>query len=89
MESNQAIEMFARVAVGLLIGFIAGFVEAFGSSLSKKLQTITEVLLFLVAFAFIVSSFMFGAIYGVIAIVEITIGFYLYGKAFRSEKSKS
>lgn len=81
--------MFARVVVGLLIGVVAGLVEAFGPSLSKKWQTITEALLFLVALAFIISSFMFGAIYGVIAIVEITIGFYIYGKAFRSGKVKS
>jgi NhaP-type Na+/H+ or K+/H+ antiporter len=88
MGPDQGAVMFARIVVGILIGFVAGFVEALGPSLSKKWQNISEVLLSLVGLAFVVSSFMFGAIYGVMAIAEITIGFYAYGKVFRSEKAR-
>ena len=81
--------MFAKIVVGILIGFVAGFVEGRGPSWSKRTETISEVLIFLVGLAFLVSSFMFGAIYGVMAIAEIAIGFFAYGKVFRSEKANS
>lgn len=81
--------MFAKIVVGILIGFVGGFVEARGPSWTKKSEIISEALLFLVGLAFIVSSFMFGAIYGVMAIAEITVGFYAYGKVFRVKKASS
>ena len=81
--------MFARFVVGILIGFVAGFVEALGPSLSKKWQNISEALLFLVGLAFVVSSFMFGALYGVMAIAEIAAGYYAHTKIIRSVKSES
>ncbi|MNI08400.1 hypothetical protein D3C73_614360 [compost metagenome] len=81
--------MFARIVVGLLIGVVAGFVEASGPSWSAKWQRISEALLFLVGLAYIGSSFMFGAIYGVMAIAEIAVGFYAYGNVFRSGKARS
>ena len=81
--------MFARIVVGILIGLVAGLVEALGPSWSKKWQRISEGLLFLVGLAFIGSSFMFGAIYGVIAIAEIAIGYYTYGKIFGPKKASS
>jgi len=89
MEPYQGAGMFTQIVVGILIGFIAGFCEAKGPSWSKKWQNISEVLLFVVGLAFLVSSFMFGATYGVMAIVEITIGFYAYRKVFRPEKANS
>ena len=89
MEPDQGAVMFARVVIGLLIGLVAGFVEALGPSLSKRWQNISEVLISLLGLAFVVSSFMFGVIYGVMAIAEITIGFYAYSKAFRSKKAHS
>jgi NhaP-type Na+/H+ or K+/H+ antiporter len=87
MEPDQGALMFARIVVGLLIGVVAGFVEASGPAWSAKWQRISEALLFLVGLAFIGSSFMFGAIYGVMAIAEIAVGFYAYGKVFRSKKA--
>jgi hypothetical protein len=60
-----------------------------GPSWRKKTEIISEVLLFLVGLAFLISSFMFGAVYGVMAITEIIAGFYAYGKVFRSEKVNS
>ncbi|WP_095118638.1 hypothetical protein [Pseudomonas sp. Irchel s3f10] len=81
--------MFAKIIVGILIGFVGGFVEARGPSWKKKTEIISEVLLFLVGLSFLISSFMFGVIYGVMAIVELTVGFYAYGKVFRTEKANS
>ena len=79
--------MLAKIVVGILIGFVGGFVEARGPSWRKKTEIISEVLLFLVGLGFIISSFMFGAVYGVMAIAEIAAGFYAYGKVFRSGKA--
>lgn len=87
MEPIQGAKMFAKIVVGVLIGFVGGFVEARGPSWRKKTEIISEVLLFLVGLGFIISSFMFGAVYGVMAIAEIAAGFYAYGKVFRSGKA--
>jgi hypothetical protein len=89
MEPDKGAVMFARIVVGLLIGVVAGFVEACGPSWATKWLRISEALLFLVGVAFVGSSFMFGAIYGVMAIAEIAVGFYAYGKVFRPEKASS
>jgi len=75
--------MFVKIAVGILIGFLAGFVEALGPSRSKRAQTIFEVLIFLVGLAFLASSFVVSAFYGVLAIAEIGVGFCAYGAVFR------
>lgn len=79
--------MFVKIAVGLLIGFLAGFVEALGPSWSKRAETILEVLIFLVGIAFLASSFMVSAFYGVLAIAEIGVGFCAYGALFRPRKA--
>lgn len=81
--------MFAKIVVGVLIGFVAGFVEARGRLWSKKTETVSEILLFVVGVAFIGSSFTFGVVFGVMAIAEIAAGFYAYGKVFRSIKASS
>ncbi|WLG49090.1 hypothetical protein [Pseudomonas sp. FP1742] len=81
--------MLARIVVGVLIGFVAGLVEAGKLPVSPKSLQVLEVLLFLVGGAFVVSSFMFGAIFGVMAIAEIAAGYYAYTKVFRSEKAES
>lgn len=81
--------MFARIVVGILIGIVTGFVDSLGPSWSKRWQRISGGLLFLTCLAFVVSSFMFGAVYGVMAIAEIAIGFYAYGKIFGSKKASS
>ena len=89
MEPDQGAKVFAKIVVGVLIGFVAGFVEARGRLWSKKTETVSEILLFVVGVAFIGSSFTFGAVFGVMAIAEIAAGFYAYGKVFRSIKAVS
>ena len=81
--------MFAKIVLGILIGFVGGFVEDRGPSWTKKTEIISEVLLFFVGLSFLISSFMFGVIYGVMAIVELTAGVYAYRKVFRAEKANS
>lgn len=81
--------MFARIVVGVLIGFVAGVVEAIGPSLSPKGRNISEALIFLLGLGFIISSFMFGAIYGVMAVVEIAGGYYVVTKISPVKKASS
>lgn len=79
--------MLAKIVVGILIGFVGGFVVARGPSWRKKTEIISEVLLFLIGLAFLVSSFAYGMIFGFMAIAEITAGVYAYGKVFRPKKT--
>ena len=78
--------MFMKIAVGIVIGVVAGFVEALGPSWSKRAQTVFEVLICLAGLAFLASSFMVSAFYGVLAIAEIGVGFCAYGAVFRPRK---
>ncbi|MNF62590.1 hypothetical protein D3C84_442740 [compost metagenome] len=79
--------MLARIFVGIVIGLVAGLIEAGSLSLSKRQNQIAEALIFIVGAGFIGASFMFGAIYGVMAIAEIAIGFYAFGKLFKRNKT--
>lgn len=64
--------MFARIIVGIIIGAIAGFF------LSKKsTSSVAIVFIGLIIIAFIASSFMFGAIFGLMAIGEIVVGYWI------------
>lgn len=81
--------MFARIVVGILIGLVAGFVEARVLPLSQSTQSMTQGLLVLIGLAFVVSSFMFGAIFGVMAIVEIVAGYHVSSALFNSQNAKS
>ena len=47
MEPDQGAKVFAKIVVGVLIGFVAGFVNARGQLWSKKTETVSETLLFL------------------------------------------
>lgn len=78
--------MFARIVVGVLIGLAAGLVESGRLPLAAKTLQILQVLLFVAAIAFVASSFMFGAVYGVMAIVEIAAGYFGYTKVFKTKK---
>lgn len=64
--------MFARIIVGIIIGAIAGLF------LSKKsTSSVAIVFIGLIIIAFIASSFMFGAIFGLMAIGEIVVGYWI------------
>lgn len=68
--------MFPRIVVGIIIGLVVGFF------LSKPSTTgdwngLVFGFTSLIVIAFIASSFIFGAIYGVMAIGEIVLGYWL------------
>jgi NhaP-type Na+/H+ or K+/H+ antiporter len=79
--------MFARIVVGIVIGLVAGLIEAGSLSLTKRQNQIAEALAFIVGAGFIGASFVFGAVYGVMAIAEIAAGFYAFGKLFKKTKT--
>ncbi|EKT4472989.1 hypothetical protein QEM11_003892 [Pseudomonas putida] len=81
--------MFARIVAGLLIGLVAGIVEALGPSLSTKWRTVSEALIFLLGLGFVISSFMFGAVYGVMAVAEIAGGYFVFTKIASVKKARS
>ncbi|SNB84446.1 hypothetical protein SAMN02745900_04431 [Pseudomonas sp. URIL14HWK12:I8] len=80
--------MFARIVVGILIGLAAGIVEGGKLPVSPKTLQILQVLLVIAAIAFVSSSFMFGAAYGVMALAEIAAGYFGYTKLIKGEKIK-
>jgi hypothetical protein len=76
--------MLERIIAGLLIGVVAGFIESGLLPLSKKTQWITEGVMVLAGIGFVASSFTFGPVFGIAAIVEIAIGYSSASKVFRS-----
>jgi Ca2+/Na+ antiporter len=80
--------MFARIIVGILIGLAAGLFLSGKVSLEAKTLQIIQVFVGIVAIGFIASSFMFGAVYGVLAVVEIAGGYFAYTKLFQGEATK-
>nr|BFD42483.1 hypothetical protein FFPRI1PSEUD_39820 [Pseudomonas sp. FFPRI_1] len=80
--------MFARIIVGVLIGLAAGLILSGKLSLDEKTQQIVQWFVGVVAIGFIASSFMFGALYGVLAVVEIAGGYFAYTKLFQAGSSQ-
>ncbi|MDN3223887.1 hypothetical protein [Pseudomonas nunensis] len=80
--------MFARIIVGVLIGLAAGLFLHGKFSLEDKTLKIIQVFVGIVAIGFIASSFMFGAVYGVLAVAEIAGGYFAYTKLFQGHATK-
>ena len=80
--------MLERIIVGIIIGFIGGFFISKQEKDQKKDQKQGIVLAFIaiISIAFIGSSFMYGAIFGIMAIVEIVIGYAIASKIFLVKK---
>ena len=74
--------MLIKIIIGIAIGFfgsIAMWQEAFnnvGNNNNGTLQGIIGVF-FLISIIFIVSSFLYGGIYGLMAIGEISFGYFI------------
>lgn len=81
--------MFARIVVGVLIGLAAAFVFNGKLSVDAKTLQILQGFVAVVAIGFIAASFMFGAVFGVMAVGEIAIGFFAYTKLFQGGSTKS
>jgi hypothetical protein len=72
--------MFARIIVGILIGLAAGLIFNGKLSLEAKTLQILQGFIAVIATAFIAASFMFGAVFGVMAIAELAGGYFAYTK---------
>ena len=71
--------MLERIIAGILIGFVAGLFLKRRSVKVRKNSDIVLVFIALIVVAFVGSSFLFGAIYGGMAIAEIAFGYMLTG----------
>ena len=72
--------MFARIIVGILIGLAAGLIFSGKLSLEAKTLQILRGFIAVIATALIAASFMFGAVFGVMAIAELAGGYFAYVK---------
>ncbi len=80
--------MVARIVVGVLIGLAAGFFLSRPSVGTDK-SSLVLAFVALIVIAFIGSSFMFGAIYGAMAIGEIALGYWLSTMLMKQTKAGS
>ena len=69
--------MLLYIIVGVIIGLAIGFFLSDKFNVENKTKNIVIAFSALIVIAFVSSSFMFGAIYGVMAIGEITLGYWL------------
>lgn len=68
--------MVGRILIGVLIGLVAGFLMSKkGIQEKENSSNAIHIFLTIIAIAFIGSSFMYGAIFGLMAIGEIIFGF--------------
>ena len=67
--------MLERIVIGIVIGLAAGFFLS--EKFKNQHRNIVIGFMLLIIVAFIGSSFMFGAIYGAMAVVEIALGYWL------------
>ncbi|WP_028694317.1 hypothetical protein [Pseudomonas cremoricolorata] len=80
--------MFARIIVGILIGLAAGYLVNGKVSVSAKTLQILQIFAGIVAVAFIASSFMFSVGYGVLAVLEVAGGYFLYTSVIQPKLGK-
>ena len=73
--------MFERIVIGIGIGAVAAFLLAREYDETSSVRGLVYGCVAIVAIAFIGSSFMFGAIFGVMAIGELVLGYWLAGLA--------
>lgn len=70
--------MFERIVIGIIIGLVSGFVFNVGSvDSSNQNKKLLQGFLMLIIVAFIASSLMFGAVFGLMAIGEVALGFWV------------
>ncbi|TWC27658.1 MULTISPECIES: hypothetical protein [unclassified Pseudomonas] len=81
--------MFLGIIVGLLIGVASAVVLNGMRSIDPKALLILQWFVGVIATGFILLSFMFGAVIGVMAVAEINIGYFAYSKLFQRSSAKS
>lgn len=78
--------MFSRIIVGIIIGAITSFFVSKVENNDWEMNNIIIIFLGLIIIAFIGSSFMFGAFYGLLAIGEIAFGYWAVNKFIGQNK---
>ena len=81
--------MFARIIVGVLIGVAAALVLNGRLSIDPKTLQVLQGFVGVIAIGFIAASFMFGAVFGLMAAGEIAIGYFAYTKLFQGGPARS
>lgn len=69
--------MLERIIIGVLIGLFMGAVMSPEFEVANKNRVILLLFLLMFMIAFIISSFKFGVIYGMMAIGEIAVGYLI------------
>lgn len=78
--------MLERVIAGIVIGLVAGFLLSITFDESSNTKNVAIGFIALVAIAFIGSSFMFGAVYGAMAVGEIAVGYWISSSVSGKQK---
>lgn len=79
--------MLERIIAGIAIGLVAGFILSNSSKEGNSTRSIILGFIGLVVIAFVGSSFMFGAIYGAMAVGEIAIGYWSASQMASEQKT--
>ena len=79
--------MLERIIAGIVIGLVAGFLLSIKFDESSNTKNITIVFIALIVIAFIGSSFMFGAVYGAMAVGEIALGYWISSSVSGKQKT--
>jgi uncharacterized membrane protein YeaQ/YmgE (transglycosylase-associated protein family) len=84
---GESRHMLERIIVGIAIGLVAGFVLSKSTKEGSSARSIILGFIALVVIAFVGSSFMFGAIYGAMAVGEIAIGYWIASQFISEQKA--
>jgi|JI102314A1RNA_FD_contig_31_3448199_length_385_multi_3_in_0_out_0_1 hypothetical protein len=79
--------MLAKIITGLIIGFVSGFFLVRNDDKNESFEIIVAFIA-IVSIGFIGSSFMYGAVYGLMAIGEIVVGFSMASSIFKKDKEQ-
>ncbi len=80
--------MFERILIGLVIGFVSAFAFKDVTEGSEQQNTnVFQIFMGLIVLAFIGSSFMFGAVFGLMAVGEIAIGFLVVRNIMKQSRA--
>lgn len=79
--------MLAKIITGVIIGFVSGFFLVRNDDKNESFEIIVAFIA-IVSIGFIGSSFMYGAVYGLMAIGEIVVGFSMASSIFKKDKEQ-
>jgi hypothetical protein len=79
--------MIVKIIIGILIGFFAGFFLAKDDGNSDS-SALVLIIIAIASIGFVGSSFMFGGIFGLMAIGEIIVGYFIASGMFAKNTGK-